>query len=103
METMKNGVKVGNSHTYCMGGFWWCHNTDIFMYLISGKGLHANSVQCIVCIKWIHKRCSGIRGELSLLVNGFRCMRCEGTIQEADLAGNLVVDGETCGCVQSFS
>ena len=76
---------------------------DIFIYLICGKGLQANSVQCTVCIKWIHKRCSGIRGDLSLLADDFRCKRCDGTIQEADLAENQVVDGETYGCVKSFS
>ena len=99
---------MGNSRTYDMektvcealGG---CHNTDIFMYLICGKGLQANSVPCTVCIKCIHKRCSGIRGDLSLLADGLRCKRCDGTIQEADLAGVLVVDGETYGCVKSFS
>ena len=36
------------------------------------------TVQCTVCIKWIHKWCSG------------------------DLAGDLVVDEETYGCVKSF-
>ena len=30
------------------------------------------------------------------------CKRCDGTIQEADLAGDLVVDGKTYGCVKSF-
>ena len=40
-----------------------------------------NSVQCTVCIKWIHKQCSGVHGNLSLL------------------AGDLVVNGETYGCV----
>ena len=29
--------------------------------------------------------------------------RCDGTIQEADLAGNLMVDGETYGSGKSFS
>ena len=77
-----------------MRGFCWCHNTDIFIYLICGKGLQANSVQCTVCIKWIYKRCSGIRGYLSLVADGFRCKRCDGTLQEVDLAGALVVDGE---------
>ena len=75
-----------------MRGFWWYHNTDIFIYLICGKGVHANSVQCTVCIKWIDKRCSGIRGDLPLVADGFRCKRCDGTIQEADLAGDLVAD-----------
>ena len=40
---------------------------------------------------------------MSLLADGFMCKRCDDTIQEADLAGNLVVDGETYGCVKSFS
>ena len=63
-----------------------------------GKGVQTNSVQCTVCIKWIHKRCSGVCGDLSLVADGFRCKRCDGTIQQAD----LVVDGETYGCVKRF-
>ena len=100
-----------------MRGFWWCHNTDIFIYLICGKGLQAhyvqctvcicgkgvqaNSIQCTVCIKWI--RCSGICGDLSLVADGFSCTRCDGTIQESDIAGDVVVDGETYRYVNSFS
>ena len=51
---------------------------------------------------WIHKRCSGARDDLSLVADSFRCKRCDGTIQEADLAEDLMVDGETYGCEQSF-
>ena len=43
-----------------------------------------------------------MRGGLLRVADGFRCKRCDGTIQEADLAGALVVDGETDGCVKSF-
>ena len=113
METMKKGVKVGTvihmTRRNCMRGFWWCHNTDILIYLICGKGLQANTIQCTlcicgkgvqtnsvkstICIKWIPKRCSGLCGDLLLLADGFRCKRCDETIQEADLAGGLVVDG----------
>ena len=39
----------------------------------------------------IHKRCSGVRGDLQLIVDGFRCKRCDGTIQEADLAEDLMM------------
>ena len=39
---------------------------------------------------------SGVRGD------GFRCRRYDGTIQEADLADDLMVDGETYECVKSF-
>ena len=53
---------------------------------------------CTVCKKWIHKRCSGVYGDLSLVVDGFRCNQFDGTIQKSDLAKDLVVDGETYGC-----
>ena len=33
----------------------------------------AGKVQCTVCIKWIHKRYSGVRGDLLLVADGFRC------------------------------
>ena len=33
---------------------------------------------------------------------GFRCRRCDKTIQEADLTEDLMVDGETYECVNSF-
>ena len=42
-----------------------------------------------------------VGGELSLFVDGFICKRCDGTIQETDVAEDLVVDGETCGCGNS--
>ena len=38
-----------------------------------GKGVQANSVQCTVCKKWIHKRCSGVCGDLSWVADGFKC------------------------------
>ena len=43
-----------------------------------------------------------MRGDLSRVANGFRCRRCDGTIQEVDLAEDLMVDGETYECVKSF-
>ena len=36
------------------------------------------------------------------MYDGFRCRRCDGTIQEVDLAEDLMVDGETYECVKSF-
>ena len=35
---------------------------------------------------------------MSLVADGFRCKRCDGTIQESDLAVDLVVDGEAWMC-----
>ena len=44
----------------------------------------------------------GVRGDLSRIADGFMCRRCDGTIQEADLAEELMWDGDTYGCVKSF-
>ena len=43
-----------------------------------------------------------MRGDLSRLADGFRCRRCDGAIQKADLAEDLMVDRETYECVKSF-
>ena len=69
---------------------------------VCGKGVQANSVQCTVCKKWIYERGSGVRDDLSRVADGFRCMRCNRTIQEADLTEDLMVDGETYECKLFF-
>ena len=61
---------------------------------VCGKGVYVNSVQCTVCETWIHTWCSGVRGDLSLVVDGFRCKQCDRTIQEDQLVEDLVVDME---------
>ena len=40
-----------------------------------------------------------MHGDLWLVAEGFMC---DGKIQEADLAEDLIVDGETYGCVKRF-
>ena len=40
---------------------------------ICGKGVRSNSIKCTLCKQWIHMRCIGIRGDLSLVVDAFRC------------------------------
>ena len=92
----KSKVMVGSSDEKIIvnSGKWPCG--------VCGKGVQENSVQCTVCIKWIHRRCSGVPSDLLLVADGFRCKRCDGIIQEADLFGDLVVDGENYRFVKSF-
>src|SRR2546426_11087824 len=47
------------------------------------KGVRNNSIYCSSCKKWIHKRCSGVKGRLKPDVN-FKCAKCR--------TGRLVVD-----------
>ena len=35
----------------------------------------SNSILCIECLRWVHKRCSGISGKLKSNVD-FHCRRC---------------------------
>ena len=43
-----------------------------------------------------------MRIDLSQVADGLRCRRCDGTIQDADLAEDLMVHEETYGCVMCF-
>ena len=96
LNAEKSKVMVGSSRGKMIvnSGKWPCG--------VCGKGVKVNSVQCTVGIKWIHKRCSGVRGDLSLVADCFRCKQCDNTIQEADVTEDLVVGGETYGCGKSF-
>ena len=37
-------------------------------------------------------------GDLSWVADSFRCRRCDRTIQDVDLAEDLMVDGDICMC-----
>ena len=50
----------------------------------SGKAVQAITVKCTLSKRWSHNRYS----------SGFRCTRSDATIQEADLAKDLVMDGK---------
>ena len=50
----------------------------------------------------IHRQCSGVCGDLSRVADDFMCRQCGGTLQEADLAEDLMVNGETYGRVKSI-
>ena len=60
------------------------------------KGLEVNAGKSKVMFSAQYVM-GGLHGDLSRVADNFRCMRCDcdGTIQEADLAEDLMVDGET--------
>ena len=62
--------------------------------------MQANAAKCTTYKKLIHKGCSLVHGDLSLVVDGFRCNQCDGTIPEAYVTENLLVDGKIYGCVK---
>ena len=42
---------------------------------VCSAGVGANSIQCTTCSKWVHKRCTDIKGRLTTVVD-FICKTC---------------------------
>jgi len=42
---------------------------------VCGRGVGSNSIQCTSCHKWVHKKCSGIKGSM-YKVKSFICRGC---------------------------
>ena len=64
----------------------------------------ANSIKCMGCRKWVHRKCSNVRGDLEEAFPTFRCRRCKGNVPQADPVDQegFTVEGETYGAVESF-
>jgi len=43
---------------------------------VSGRGVGSNSIQCTSCHKWVHKKCSGIKGSMYKVLRSFICRNC---------------------------
>jgi len=53
------------------------------------KGVDCNSLQCTSCQKWVHKKCSGIKGSMSKVAKSFICSGC---LKPVTSAGRTSVD-----------
>jgi len=62
-----------------------------------------NSVKCVVCKKWVHKRCSGVKGKLKKNQN-FQCPVCTGRVANRTVEDKvLLLDGAgQLDCVDRF-
>ncbi|MBJ5468736.1 hypothetical protein JGG40_23790 [Salmonella enterica subsp. enterica serovar Derby] len=48
------------------------------------KGVGRNSLQCTNCLKWVHKRCSQMKGKLATASLTFICAKCTGQVADCD-------------------
>ena len=79
--------------------------TGAFPCGVCGTGVGVNSIMCTKCKRWIHKRCSGIKGSLTGHEEDFTCRKCRGVMPRPSVVGdgeNLEVDGQRYGVVSSF-
>ena len=56
---------------------------------VCSKGVGSNSIQCSSCQKWVHKKCSGIKGSMSKVAKSFICRGC---LNPVISAGHTSVD-----------
>ena len=90
-KVMESGVGCGEVES---SGKWPC--------AVCKKGVGANSIQCTKCDRWVHRKCSGVKGLMSNMVTTFECKIClegdtDGGIAELDLG-----DGVKFECVKTF-
>jgi hypothetical protein len=55
------------------------------------KGIGSNAIQCNNCAKWVHKRCSGVKGKLKTDPS-FQCKSCIGKAQSGQTVTREEVD-----------
>ena len=69
------------------------------------KGVGDNSILCVECLRWVHKRCSGISGKLKSNVD-FHCRRClegeNGLFQSVLLKEVVIEPNVKLECVPKF-
>jgi len=45
-----------------------------------GRGVDSNLIQCTSCHKWVHKKCSGIKGSMYKVIRSFICRGCSNPV-----------------------
>jgi len=60
---------------------------------VGGRGVGHNSIQCTSCQKWVHKKCSGIKGSMNKVMRSFICRGCLNTVTST---GHTSVDWYQC-------
>ena len=72
---------------------------------VCGTGVGSNSILCVECGKWIHRKCSGIKGILRENMK-YRCTRCRmgvGVVAVEEVGKEIVMeDGSKFECVSKF-
>ena len=67
---------------------------------VCDKRVKRNSILCVGCKKWVHKRCSGVKGALQKVEGVFQCERCVGGVVVDNAKEDCVIDD--VGRVESF-
>jgi hypothetical protein len=86
LETKGLKVNIGKTKVMCGGdGTGTVEQKGKYPCGVCGKGVASNSLQCTKCRKWVHKRCSNIKGSLQAANATFVCRKCVTLPQNASV------------------
>ena len=92
------GMKVNINKTkilHCLGSIERTGDSRKYPCGVSRTGVGSNSIFCQPCGKWIHRRCSSIRGRLNCDAN-YVCPRCYAPLEpEAQDSKELLLGDDT--------
>ena len=70
---------------------------------VCARGVGSNSIQCTSCQKWVHKKCSGIKGSMSKVMKSFisrdvmnSVINTGRTSEDIDVSANLELVNKIC-------
>ena len=101
----KKGLKVNLPKTKVMHSRHDVPKTKVhsvkFPCGVCYKGVGANSILCTSCNKWVHKRCTSVKGKLAKVEN-FVCKSCTTPAVPDDVRQSIVIDGDEFDMVKEF-
>jgi len=68
-----NDMRVNMNKSKVVISGEWLKVTQKAVRWPCGRGIGNNSMQCTSCQKWLHKKCSNIKGSMSKVMNLFVC------------------------------
>jgi len=51
---------------------------------VGSRAVGSNSIRCTSCQKWVHKKCSGIKGSMYKVMKSFICIGCSNPVISTD-------------------
>jgi len=92
-DTLENtGTRVSVNKTKVMiSGEWQkvVQKAVIWPCAVCGRGVGNNSMRCTSCQKWVHRKCSDIKGSMYKVMKRFVCRGCmnpvTGAVQDAQV------------------
>ena len=104
----KNGLRVNAGKTkimWCRRSMGQAEDSGEHPCGVCRKGVGDNSIFCVECSRWVHKKCSGISGKLKSGVD-FHCRRClegeKGLFQSVLLKEVMIEPNVKLKCVPKF-